>query len=628
MSLPDHITSPAALRTLDSAQLAKLAAAIRAELVEKVAKRGGHLGPNLGVVELTIALHRVFSSPHDPIVFDTGHQSYVHKMLTGRAAEFDQLRQRGGLSGYPCRAESEHDWVENSHASTALAYADGLAKAFDISGQHTRVPVAVLGDGALTGGMCWEALNNIAAGTNRPVVIVFNDNGRSYAPTAGGIAQRLAAIRLKPSYERMLSGVKTTLPRAPLVGRPMYALLHALKTAAKDWLVPQTLFADLGLKYVGPIDGHDMTALEVAFTRARAFGGPVLVHCITRKGHGYGPAEADLAELMHSPSAFDPDTGRPLAAGVTTYAELLGRELVRHAANRPDLVAITAAMPGPTGLSPFAATYPERYFDVGIAEQHALTSAAGLAFGGMHPVVALYATFLNRAFDQLLMDVALHRLPVTVVLDRAGITGEDGPSHHGMWDLSMAALIPGLQVAAPRDETTFVAELSEALDVDNGPTLVRYAKGAVPDPIPAMRTVNGLDVLAEYGVAPQVLIVAIGAMASAALDAAATLADSGIDARVVDPRWVLPIPAALIDLARAAEHVVCVEDGGRASGVGALLRDALGDRAVQVCAIPQQFCEGGLREELLAEYGLSGQQLAAGIRKAYLQRPAAGTEPG
>src|SRR6476469_3587512 len=483
-----RITDPTDLRRMSPAELTALAAEIREFLVEQTSKRGGHLGPNLGVVELTIALHRVFDSPRDPILFDTGHQAYVHKIVTGRADRFDKLRTRNGLSGYPSRAESEHDWIENSHASTSLSYADGLAKAFALRKERDRTVVAVIGDGALTGGMAWEALNNIAA-RDRPLVIVLNDNGRSYAPTTGGMAQRMAAMRLKPGYERMLGRVKSTLPRTPVVGRPLYSALHAAKSAVKDWFVPQTMFADLGLKYVGPVDGHDIDALTQALRGARNFQGPVVVHCVTRKGEGYRPAETDHAEQMHSPPAFDPATGRPVAATTTTWTLVFGREMVVAGAERPDVVAITAAMCGPTGLTQFGTAFPDRIFDVGIADQHALTSAAGLAMGGMHPVVAVYSTFLNRAFDQLLMDCALHRLGVTVVLDRAGVTGEDGPSHHGMWDMSLAAVVPGLRMAAPRDASTLAEELREALDVSNGPTVLRFPKGAAPATIPAVRRV-------------------------------------------------------------------------------------------------------------------------------------------
>ncbi len=614
--LPDGL-SPAYLRGLTPPELTDLAVQIRAFLVNRVSRRGGHLGPNLGVVELTIALHRVFDSPRDPIIFDTGHQAYVHKIVTGRAALFDTLRTRNGLSGYPSRAESEHDFVENSHASTSLAYADGMAKAFQVRGDRDRTPVALIGDGALTGGMAWEALNNIAAAKDRPLVIVLNDNGRSYAPTTGGMAERMAALRTRPGYERALGQVKRRLPAAPVVGRPLYAALHALKQAAKDWFLPQSMFEDLGLKYLGPIDGHDLPALERALTSARDFGGPILVHCLTTKGQGYGPAEKDDAERFHAPPAFDPKTGLPLNTSASTWTSVFGREMVLAGAQRPDVVAITAAMSGPTGLDPFGIAFPNRLYDVGIAEQHALTSAAGLALGGLHPVVAVYATFLNRAFDQLLMDVALHGLPVTVVLDRAGVTGEDGPSHHGMWDLSLAAMIPGLRVATPRDAATLAAELSEALDITDGPTLLRYPKGAVPETVPAVGVVDGMDLLAVpgSGLGSDVLVVAVGAFGAMAVEVATRLADQGIGVTVVDPRWVLPVPAGLPKLAARHDLVVTVEDGGRRGGVGAAIVDALSevDVPVTVFGIPQQFLEAGARADLLHDLGLTAQTLARWI---------------
>ncbi len=620
--------SPARLRTMSPAELTELASIIRELLVEQTSKRGGHLGPNLGIVELTVALHLVFDSPGDPVLFDTGHQAYVHKILTGRAGRFDTLRTRNGLSGYPNRTESEHDWIENSHASTSLSYADGLAKAMSLRGETDRTVVAVIGDGALTGGMAWEALNNIAA-ADRPVVVVLNDNGRSYAPTTGGMAQRMASLRLRPGYERMLGRVKHTLPRAPIVGGPLYAALHAAKSAVKDWFVPQTMFADLGLKYVGPVDGHDVEALVQALSGARNFRGPVVVHCVTRKGQGYHPAETDEAEQMHSPPAFDPATGRPVAATTTTWTHVFGREMVVAGAERPDVVAITAAMCGPTGLTPFGTAFPDRIFDVGIAEQHALTSAAGLAMGGMHPVVAVYSTFLNRAFDQLLMDCALHRLGVTVVLDRAGVTGEDGPSHHGMWDMSLAAIVPGLRVAAPRDALTLAEELHEALDVADEPTVLRFPKGAVPSTVPAVRRQiveggHGVDILAEppAGQERDVLLVAVGAFGAMAVEAARLLAAQGIGVTVVDPRWVLPVPVEIPDLAAGHRLVVTVEDGGRSGGVGAAITDRLSGTGipVHVLALPQQFLEAASRGELLVDLGLTGQAVARGITELIARR--------
>ncbi|MDP9777375.1 1-deoxy-D-xylulose-5-phosphate synthase [Nakamurella flavida] len=621
MPVLGRVTSPADVRAMSVADLNRLAQEIRTFLVEKVSRRGGHLGPNLGVVELTLALHRVFDSPADPLIFDTGHQAYVHKIVTGRAGEFDRLRTRGGLSGYPSRAESVHDWVENSHASTSLSYADGLAKAFALRGERDRTAVAVIGDGALTGGMAWEALNNIAAGQDRPLVVVLNDNGRSYAPTTGGMAQRMAALRLKPGYERFLGQVKSTLPRTPVVGGPLYGMLHAAKTAMKDWLLPPTMFADLGLKYLGPIDGHDIVELETALRRAKGYRGPVLVHVLTSKGQGYAPARDDEAEQMHSPPAFDPLTGKPVAAATATWTATFGREMVRIGTERPDVVAITAAMSGPTGLQPFGAAFPDRLFDVGIAEQHAMTSAAGLAMGGMHPVVAVYATFLNRAFDQLLMDVALHSLPVTVVLDRAGVTGEDGPSHHGMWDMSLAGLVPGLRLAAPRDAVTLAEELAEAIDTDDGPTVLRFPKGAVPASVPALRRVDGVDVLAEpaAGQDPHVLLVAVGGFAAMAVEVSERLGAQGIGVTVVDPRWVLPVPTALVALAAGHRLVVTVEDGGRSGGIGAAIADLLTGSGIPVrCwTLPQEFLEPAPRAELLGDLGLSAQSIARGITEEF-----------
>lgn len=610
-----QISSPADLRRLDQAQLTQLAAQIRDFLVAKVSRTGGHLGPNLGAVELTIALHRVFASPRDRILWDTGHQAYVHKILTGRQEGFDQLRQRGGISGYPSRAESEHDIIENSHASTALSYADGLAKAYALR-QERRAVVAVVGDGALTGGMCWEALNNIAAAKDRQVIIVVNDNGRSYAPTTGGLADRLATLRLRPGYERTLEAIKDTLGRTPVVGPPIYDALHGIKRGLKDVLAPQGLFEDLGLKYVGPVDGHDVSLVESALRRARGFGGPVIVHCVTRKGFGYGPAEEDQDDCLHGPGAFDPANGRSLGSKGRSWTDVFAEEVVSLGAQRPDLVAITAAMLHPLGLAEFAETYPDRIYDVGIAEQHAVTSAAGLALGGLHPVVVLYSTFLNRAFDQVLMDVALHRLGVTFCLDRAGLTGEDGPSHNGMWDFSILGVVPGIRVAAPRDERTMREELREAVAHTDGPTVVRYPKTAVDEDLPAVRRTGPVDVLTEP--APRsprdVLVVSVGSMAHTAMDVAGRVGAQGIGVTVADPRWVLPVAPELVTEAARHRLVVTLEESGRAGGIGARVSQAMRDAEVDVptrdIGIEQRFLEHGKVALLRAELGLTAQDIA------------------
>jgi 1-deoxy-D-xylulose-5-phosphate synthase len=614
----EQIRGPADLQYLSQEQLGDLAAEIREFLIHKVAATGGHLGPNLGVVELTLALHRVFDSPHDPIIFDTGHQAYVHKMLTGRCQEFENLRKKGGLSGYPSRSESEHDWVESSHASASLSYADGLAKAFELTGHRNRHVVAVVGDGALTGGMCWEALNNIAA-SGRPVIIVVNDNGRSYAPTIGGVADHLASLRLQPAYEHMLEKGRDVVRSMPLFGKIAYRFMHSVKAGIKDSLSPQLLFTDLGLKYVGPVDGHDERAVEAALRHARGFGGPVLVHVATRKGMGYAPAEADEAEQMHSTVPIDPVTGQATTIAGPGWTATFSDALIGYAKKRRDIVAITAAMPGPTGLSAFGHRFPDRLFDVGIAEQHAMTSAAGLAMGGMHPVVAIYSTFLNRAFDQIMMDVALHKLPVTMVLDRAGITGSDGPSHNGMWDLSLLGIVPGIRVAAPRDGTRLREELGEALDVNDGPTAIRFPKGDVGEDIPALKRQSGVDVLAvpASGSNHDVLLVGVGAFARMALAVAKRLHNQGIGVTVIDPRWVLPVSDGVIELASRHKLLVTLEDNGVHGGVGsavsAALRSADIDMPCRDVGLPQEFFDHASRGEVLADLGLTDQHVARRI---------------
>jgi 1-deoxy-D-xylulose-5-phosphate synthase len=626
LSLLETVHGPDDLKRLAPAQLPVLAAEVRDFMIDAVSRTGGHLGPSLGVVEITLALHRVFDSPRDKVVWDTGHQAYVHKIVTGRQGGFATLRQRGGLSGYPSRAESEHDVIENSHASTALSYADGLAKAYRVRGEDRHV-VAVVGDGALTGGMCWEALNNIAA-DDLPIVIVVNDNGRSYDRTVGGLATHLAALRMTKGYEKVLQTVRSTLTRTPVVGPPFFEALHGLKRGIKDFLQPQVLFEDLGLKYVGPIDGHDVAAMEAALRRAKEFGGPVIVHAVTVKGFGYQPAVDDEADCLHSVGIIDPVTGRPMGTKALGFTSVLSDEMVAIGAERPDVVAITAAMLQPVGLHAFAEAYPTRTFDVGIAEQHAVTSAAGLAIGGLHPVVCLYATFLNRAFDQALMDVALHRLPVTFVLDRAGVTGEDGASHNGMWDLSILSLVPGMRLAAPRDGATLREELREAVAVDDGPTAVRFPKGAIGDDVPAVERRGGIDVLLR---APDdsVLLVAVGTTARLGLEVAARCAAQGIGVTVVDPRWVSPVPAEVVALAASYDLVVTVEDNGRTGGIGALVSQALRDAGVDVPArdvgIPPRFLDHGSIAQVNAEIGLTAQDVARTVVET-VSRSAPGLE--
>jgi len=614
MGILESIATPRDLRDLTPEQLPELAGEIREALVSTCSRTGGHLGPNLGVVELTIALHRVFESPHDRVVFDTGHQAYVHKLLTGRQGQFGTIRQEGGLSGYPSREESEHDIVENSHASTSLSYADGLAKAYALTGGDRHV-AAVIGDGALTGGMAWEALNNIAIARNSRLVIVVNDNGRSYTPTVGGLATALTTLRTNPRYEAVLDQVKRRLNAVPGVGPAAYDALHAIKKGMKDALAPQGLFEDLGLKYVGPIDGHDLEALEHALAQAKRFGGPVIVHAITRKGFGYDAAERHEADQFHSPGPFDIESGEEKPKG-RIWTDIFADEMVRLGEDRPDVVAMTAAMLHPVGLDRFARRFPERTFDVGIAEQHAATSAAGMALGGLHPVVAVYSTFLNRAFDQVLMDVALHRCGVTFVLDRSGVTGDDGASHNGMWDMSVLQVVPGLRLAAPRDGARLVELLREAVAVDDAPTVVRFPKGPPPADIPAVGRAGGVDVLVREG-EHDVLLVAVGSMASTGVDVAARLVAQGIGVTVVDPRWVKPVDPALVELARGHRLVVSVEDNGVVGGCGSVLLQTLNEAGVdtpfRLRGIPQEFLSHAKRAAVLERIGLTPQALALAI---------------
>ncbi|TYC98607.1 1-deoxy-D-xylulose-5-phosphate synthase [Arthrobacter echini] len=624
MGLLETIRGPQDLSKLSGSQLRALAQEIRTFLVSNVSRTGGHLGPNLGVVELTLGIHRIFDSPRDSVIFDTGHQSYVHKLVTGRQ-DFSTLRQQGGLSGYPSRAESVHDVVESSHASSSLSWADGISRARVLTHEGERYTVVLVGDGALTGGMAWEALNNIAADKRRRVVIVVNDNGRSYAPTIGGVADYLASlrptldsVRTHHIYERTLDWVKARMQNGGPAGEFSYKSLHAMKKGIKDWWAPQGLFEDLGMKYVGPVDGHDQSAVEQALQLAKNYEGPVIVHAITEKGHGYAPARAHEADQFHAVGVIDPETGDPMdAAGQQSWTSVFANEIADLADERPDIVGITGAMLIPVGLHRFAARHPDRVFDVGIAEQHALTSAAGMAYGGLHPVVALYATFLNRAFDQLLMDVALHRAGVTVVLDRSGVTGPDGASHHGMWDLAMLQAVPGLHLAAPRDASRLREELREAVAISDAPSVVRYSKGSVGAEIDAVeRLDDGVDILARRPSGSHrndVLIVSVGAMSELALEVSGRLGAQGISSTVIDPRWLLPVPSSVIGLAADHRIVIVIEDGVRAGGVGSRIRQEMRsagvDTALNEVGLPVEFLDHGTRAQVLERVGLTAQKI-------------------
>lgn len=635
MGLLETIQEPGDLNSLSSQQLSELAQEIRDYLVANVSQTGGHLGPNLGVVELTLGIHRVFDSPQDSIIFDTGHQSYVHKLVTGRQ-DFSTLRQKGGIAGYPERAESEHDIVESSHASSSLSWADGVSRAYQLTGQNDRYTVALIGDGALTGGMAWEAVNNIAADKSRKVVIVVNDNGRSYAPTVGGFANHLAAlkhelqnkvdkVRLDSRYERTLDIARTKLQSGGSLGQMVYRGLHGMKAGIKDVMVPGGIFEDLGMKYVGPIDGHDLQEIEQALESAKNYGGPVIVHAMTEKGHGYAPAVSDKDDMFHAVGVIDPDTGEALAkSSGKSWTSVFAQEIKDIADEREDIVGVTGAMLIPVGLKPMAVAHPGRVIDVGIAEQHAIAMSAGLAYGGQHPVIALYATFLNRGFDQLLMDVALHKAGVTLVLDRSGVTGPDGPSHHGMWDLALLQFIPGLHLAAPRDAVTLREELREAVAISDAPTVVRYPKGSVGPDIPALeRTADGADILARLGEPHaesgqrDVLLIGVGAFARLALDVAELLGSQGVSVTVVDPRWVMPVPASVIELAGEHRIVVSLEDGVRAGGVGSRIRQEMRaagiDTALNELGLPAEFIKHAERSEILEEVGLTPQKISADI---------------
>jgi len=615
-----NIQSPDQLRAMNPEELNQLASDIRQFLIEKVSRTGGHLGPNLGVVELTIAIHRVFQSPRDIVLFDTGHQSYVHKILTGRSDQFDLLRQRDGISGYPNRRESDHDVIENSHASTALSWADGVSRGFSLTGQPDRHVVAVVGDGALTGGMSWEALNNLSPESDRNLVIVVNDNERSYSPTIGGLATYLTTLRASKEYERILSRGKRMLHNTPVVGKYVYGTLHGIKKGMKDMLAPQGMFEDLGFKYLGPIDGHDIEAMEKTLQMAKEFGAPVIVHAITEKGRGYKPALDDIAEKFHAVGVVDPVTGKPLKASAPSWTNVFSEEITQIGSENPGVVAITAAMLGPTGLDKFAQNFPDRTIDVGIAEQHAVTSAAGLAYAGVHPVIAIYSTFLNRAFDQLLLDVALHNAGVTFVLDRAGITGDDGPSHHGIWDLALTGIVPHMHVCAPRDGARLKELLRQCIAIDNAPSMIRFPKGAVPADIPALERVSGIDVL-QRGQKNQVLLISVGSMASMAIEVAQLAHEQAIEVTVIDPLWVKPISGNVIALCAEYSTIVVMEDGIKHAGIASTLAEALNqagsNRLVHSIGVPLEFIEHSKRAEILVDLEITPaaivQQIAGWI---------------
>jgi 1-deoxy-D-xylulose-5-phosphate synthase len=617
MSILDRVNGPEDLKGLKDAEVIELAQDIREFLISKVAKTGGHLGPNLGVVETTLAIHRVFDSPKDSIIFDTGHQSYVHKLLTGRK-NFDNLRSKEGLAGYPQRSESIHDIVESSHASSSISWGDGIAKAYRLTKQDDRYVIVVVGDGALTGGMTWEALNNISDDNDRKLVIVVNDNGRSYAPTIGGLARYLNGIRTERIYRRLYRLSRKVFYKFGMPGKMAYSTLRGAAKGLLGTFAPKGIFPNLDLKYIGPVNGHDMNAMEEALKQAKKYANPVIVHAITQKGKGYEPAVSDEADQFHAVGQIDPDTGKSVGdSGKQSWTGVFADEMVEIAKNKPNVIGITAAMLIPVGLHKFADKFPERVFDVGIAEQHAVTSAAGMAFGGLHPVVAVYATFMGRAFDQVLMDVALHKAGVTFVLDRAGVTGPDGASHHGMWDLAMLQIVPGIRIASPRDGKRLVEELNEAIGVSDAPTVIRFPKGSVSQEIEAVRRLaDGVDVLMESP-AKDVLILTVGSMAHMGLQVAKMLADQGIGATVIDPRWVIPVPESVVSLASKHRLVVTIEDGIRVGGIGTRVRQDLRaaqvDTALSEIGLPDEFLEHASRDEILDRVGLNAQDISREI---------------
>jgi 1-deoxy-D-xylulose-5-phosphate synthase len=600
--LLDSISGPADLRNLSRPQLEALAVEIRELIVGSVERTGhGHLGSNLGAVELTLALHRVFDSPRDILLWDTGHQAYVHKMLTGRAGAFGTLRQAGGLSGYPSRAESDHDWIENSHASTVISYAHGLAVAQEHELGAGRRIVAVIGDGSLTGGMAFEGLNNLGH-SGKKAIIVLNDNGRSYAPTVSKLGDSLARLRLNPTYLRNRSRLDRVLHEVPVVGHQLEKSLEGFVAAMREMFEPPAFFENLGVRYTGPFDGHDIEGMEKALRHAAEYPGPIVVHVLTQKGRGHAPAENDDVKRLH-------DMGLGLKAG--SYTAAFSEAMIKEAEARPELVAITAAMPDSTGLLPFGERFPGRLIDVGIAEQHAVTSAAGMAMGGLRPVVAVYATFLTRAIDQVMYDVGLHQQPVVFCLDRAGITGDDGASHHGVLDMALVTKVPGMTLFAPSSYQELGVMLHDALDLCTGPAAIRWSKTLAPS-VPDHEVGSGLNAR-KVRDGRDVCILAVGKMLGAAQDAADALAADGIEATVWDVRVVPLDPKMLAD---AARHpiVLTAEDGVRDGGVGSLIANAL-DTKVHVLGTPTEFIQHGTPDQILADLGLDATGLEATARE-------------
>ena len=618
--LLERITSPADLRSLGYDELDALAAEIRDFIVRAVAVTGGHLGSNLGAVELTLAVHRVFDSPRDIVLWDTGHQAYVHKIVTGRRDAFATLRQGGGLSGYPSRRESEHDWVENSHASTILSYAHGLATAVHRSGaERDRKVVAIIGDGSMTGGMAFEALNNLGH-SGRRAVIILNDNGRSYAPTVSRLTEGVARLRLNPSYMAVRGRVESALKDLPGLGPIAVSGIKGIRAAFREVLEPMAFFEGLGVRYSGPIDGHDIAGVESALRNAAEHDGPIVVHVLTQKGRGYPPAEDDDEKCLHDAPVFDPQTGPPEGwAAPKGYTEAFSQAMLELAERHPQVVAITAAMPGPTGLLPFQARFPDRFLDVGIAEQHAVTAAAGMAMGGLRPVVAVYSTFFTRAFDQANLDVGLHGLPVVFVLDRAGITGGDGPSHHGVLDLALSLAIPGMTVFAPSSAEEVKVMLRDALDLD-GPAIVRYPKGPARQVEPG--DVGSGLAARKLRDGDEVCLLAVGKMVEAAVEAAEKLEAEGVPATVWDVRVVKPLDVAMLTDAAAHPLVVTIEDGIRVGGAGTFITDALArlvpgrPAPVLVLGTPVEYIPQGEIGQIHAALGLDGPGIAASVLDA------------